>query len=77
MLAFRRRLFKHHEEHVLLVIDHHIAVADADKSERCRHWQPLASLTGDVPSCTQPRGNVRSCVLPCSRVDLVRRGRQT
>ena len=29
MLAFRRRLLKQHEEHVLLGVDHHIAAAGA------------------------------------------------
>src|SRR5260221_11195394 len=47
-LAFRRRLLKHHEENVLLAIDHHIAAAGtvpfqfAQRSRR--RWLGVAGI---------------------------------
>jgi len=35
-MAFRRRLLKQHEEHVLLGVDHHIAAAGAFLTKKLR-----------------------------------------
>src|SRR5258707_15642118 len=58
-LAFRRRLLKQHEEHVLLAVDHHIAAAGAvpfQFAERARRrWFGVAGVGANGKTEPKPK----------------------